>query len=99
MAQLVERSILTPKDQGSNPVVGNFYLNLYLLLPFLIRKTKIREACDFIGNNFPPTFISDFYLSIDNNNNINNNNNNNNIAEKAMEAIKSIDFSPMTFLT
>ena len=32
VAQLAERSLTIPEDTGSNPVIGNFYLNIYLLL-------------------------------------------------------------------
>ena len=42
VAQLAERSLMIPEDPGSNPVIGNFYLNIYLLLMF-VEKTKIKK--------------------------------------------------------
>ena len=52
MAQLAERSLMIPEDPGSNPVIGNFYLNIYLLF---VEKTKIKkkeaENGPFLKNN------------------------------------------------
>ena len=42
MAQLAERSPTIPEDPGSNPVIGNFYLNIYLLLT-VCRKDENKE--------------------------------------------------------
>ena len=42
MAQLAERSLMIPVDPGSNPVIGNFYLNIYLLLT-VCRKDENKE--------------------------------------------------------
>ena len=42
VAQLAERSLMIPEDPGSNPVIGNFYLNIYLLLT-VCRKDKNKE--------------------------------------------------------
>ena len=42
MAQLAERSPMIPEDPGSNPVIGNFYLNIYLLLT-VCRKDENKE--------------------------------------------------------
>ena len=42
MAQLAERSLMIPEDPGSNPVIGNFYLNIYLLLT-VCRKDENKE--------------------------------------------------------
>ena len=42
MAQLAERSLMAPEDPGSNPVIGNFYLNIYLLLT-VCRKDENKE--------------------------------------------------------
>ena len=42
MAQLAERSLMIQEDQGSNPVIGNFYLNIYLLL-YVCRKDENKE--------------------------------------------------------
>ena len=42
MAQLAERSLTIPEDPGSNPVIGNFYLNIYLLLT-ACRKDENKE--------------------------------------------------------
>ena len=32
VAQLAERSLTMPEDPGLNPVISNFYFNIYLLL-------------------------------------------------------------------
>jgi len=42
VAQLAERSLMIPEDPGSNPVIGNFYLNIYLLLT-VCRKDENKE--------------------------------------------------------
>ena len=42
MAQLAERSPTISEDPGSNPVIGNFYLNIYLLLT-VCRKDENKE--------------------------------------------------------
>ena len=42
VAQLAERSLMIPEDLGSNPVIGNFYLNIYLPLT-VCRKDKNKE--------------------------------------------------------
>ena len=42
VAQLAERSPTIPEDPGSNPVIGNFYLNIYLLLT-VCRKDENKE--------------------------------------------------------
>ena len=42
MAQLAERSLMILEDPGSNPVIGNFYLNIYLLLT-VCRKDENKE--------------------------------------------------------
>ena len=42
MAQLAERSPTILEDPGSNPVIGNFYLNIYLLLT-VCRKDENKE--------------------------------------------------------
>ena len=42
VAQLAERSLTIPEDPGSNPVIGNFYLNNYLLLT-VCRKDENKE--------------------------------------------------------
>ena len=42
MAQLAERSLMIPEDPGSNPVIGNFYLNIYSLLT-VCRKDENKE--------------------------------------------------------
>ena len=42
VAQLAERSLTIPEDPGSNPVIGNFYLNIYLLLT-VRRKDENKE--------------------------------------------------------
>ena len=42
MAQLGEGSLTKPEDPGSNPVIGNFYLNIYLLLT-VCRKDENKE--------------------------------------------------------
>ena len=42
MAQLAERSLTIPEDLGSNPVIGNFYLNIFLLLT-VCRKDENKE--------------------------------------------------------
>ena len=45
VAQLAERSLPIPEDPGSNPVFGNFYLNIYLLLTVCIKdENKEKEA-------------------------------------------------------
>ena len=43
VAQLAERSLPIPEDPGSNPVFGNFYLNIYLLLT-VYRKDENKES-------------------------------------------------------
>ena len=42
VAQLAERSPTISEDPGSNPVIGNFYLNIYLLLT-VCRKDENKE--------------------------------------------------------
>ena len=42
VAQLAERSLMIPEDPGSNPVISNFYLNIYLLLT-VCRKEENKE--------------------------------------------------------
>ena len=42
MAQLAEWLLMIPEDPGSNPVIGNFYLNIYLLLT-VCRKDENKE--------------------------------------------------------
>ena len=42
VAQLAERSLMIPEDPGLNPVIGNFYLNIYLLLT-VCRKDENKE--------------------------------------------------------
>ena len=42
VAQLAERSLTIPEDPGSNPVIRNFYLNIYLLLT-VCRKDENKE--------------------------------------------------------
>ena len=42
VAQLAERSLTIPEDPGSNPVIGNFYLNIYFLLS-VCRKDENKE--------------------------------------------------------
>ena len=45
MAQLAERSLMIPEDPGSNPVIGNFYLGICLLLTVCRRdENKEKEA-------------------------------------------------------
>ena len=42
VAQLAERLLMILEDPGSNPVIGNFYLNIYLLLT-VCRKDENKE--------------------------------------------------------
>ena len=42
VAQLAEWLLMIPEDPGSNPVIGNFYLNIYLLLT-VCRKDENKE--------------------------------------------------------
>ena len=42
VAQLAERLLMIPEDPGSNPAIGNFYLNIYLLLT-VCRKDENKE--------------------------------------------------------
>ena len=42
VAQLAERSLMIQEDPGSNLVIGNFYLNIYLLLT-VCRKDENKE--------------------------------------------------------
>ena len=45
VAQLAERSLMIPEDPGSNPVIGNFYLGICLLLTVCRRdENKEKEA-------------------------------------------------------
>ena len=45
VAQLAEWSLPIPEDPSSNPVIGNFYLFIYLLLTFCRRdENKEKEA-------------------------------------------------------
>ena len=56
MAQLAERSPTILEDPGSNPVIGNFYLNIYLLLTVCRKdenKEKEAENGPFLKNNTP----------------------------------------------
>ena len=59
VAQLAERSLMIPEDPGSNPVIGNFYLNIYLLLT-VCRKDENKEKEAGNGDSFfyLPIFIS-----------------------------------------
>ena len=43
VAQLAERSLMIPEDPGSNPVIGNFYLNIYLLLTVCRKDENIEK--------------------------------------------------------
>ena len=55
VAQLAERSPTIPEDPGSNPVIGNFYLNIYLLLTVCRKdenKEKEAENGPFLKKNF-----------------------------------------------
>ena len=42
VAQLAEQLLMIPEDPGSNPVISNFYLNIYLLLT-VCRKDENKE--------------------------------------------------------
>ena len=57
MAQLAERSPTIPEDPGSNPVIGNFYLNIYLLLT-VCRKDENKEKEAENGPFLKKTFFT-----------------------------------------
>ena len=55
MAQLAERSPMIQEDPGLNPVIGNFYLNIYLQLTVCSKdENKEKEAEN--GPFFKKTF-------------------------------------------
>ena len=43
MAQLAERSLLTPEIRGSNPDIGNEIYQTYLSVNCYLEKTKIKK--------------------------------------------------------
>ena len=47
MAQLAERSLPTPEDRGSNPVISNFIKTTFI---YCIKKTKIKKNRQCLAN-------------------------------------------------
>ena len=47
VTQLTDRSLLTPEVRGSDPVIGEFFKNIY----YCIEKTKIKEKEARKGKN------------------------------------------------
>ena len=62
MAQLAERSLMIPEDPGSNPVIGNFYLNIYLLL-IVCRKDENKEKEAGNGPFFKKSLLSCYLIA------------------------------------
>ena len=65
VAQLVERSLLTPEVRSSNPVIGKLLLDIYLITVNWIEKTRMKKKRPGMAHLKKKSLLDKYFQAFD----------------------------------